>query len=77
MCGIFRDRTKTAAVHKLGLITQRDPRREPDAIDSRFRAGGDCAESKAGGIQIVLFGAPPAVTAGREGCSEMRAAPSL
>jgi hypothetical protein len=26
-------------------------------IDRRFRAGGDGAEHKAGGMQIVLFGA--------------------
>jgi hypothetical protein len=38
MCGIVRDRTKTAAVNKSGLITQRDPRPEPDAIDRRLRA---------------------------------------
>ena len=40
----------------------------PGHADRRFRAGGIRAERKAGGMQIVLFGAPPLqLLHGREG----------
>jgi hypothetical protein len=35
-----------------------------DTVNGPEHAGSDCAESKARRMQIVLFGAPPAVTAG-------------
>jgi hypothetical protein len=54
MCGIFRDRTKTAAVHKSGLITQRDPRREPDAMVEGETSSAIAAVPQASSTRSVM-----------------------